>query len=195
MTRTDVIAVLAESHATLIDALATELDPAAPSRLPGWSVGHVMTHLARNADSVVRRLDGAAAGTVVDQYPGGTTQRTQDIEAGAGRSWVELVNDVTISARAIDRVASALPDEAWPRLSRSSGGEIQDVTTVLARRIREVVIHQFDLGLGSVPSTWPDLLVDDLLDELVPTLISRCDRRELAAWLTGRGDAPRLEPF
>jgi maleylpyruvate isomerase len=30
-----------------------------PSRLPGWTVGHVVTHLARNADGHVRRLDGA----------------------------------------------------------------------------------------------------------------------------------------
>jgi len=42
-----------------------------PSRLPGWTVGHVVTHLARNADSVVRRLHGAAAGVPAPQYPGG----------------------------------------------------------------------------------------------------------------------------
>ena len=38
-----------------------ELDVAAPSRLPDWTVGHVLTHLARNADSIVRVLAGQRA--------------------------------------------------------------------------------------------------------------------------------------
>ena len=46
-----------------------------PSQLPGWSVGHTLTHLARNADSVVWRLGGAAKGERRDQYPGGLEQR------------------------------------------------------------------------------------------------------------------------
>ena len=48
-------------------AALRDLDDAAarrPSLLPGWSVGHVLTHIARNADSVVWRLEGAAAGEV-----------------------------------------------------------------------------------------------------------------------------------
>ncbi len=61
-----------------------------PSRLPGWSAGHLLSHVARNADSVVWRLEGAARGELRDQYPGGLEQRRDDIEAGAGRrgaSW------------------------------------------------------------------------------------------------------------
>ena len=27
------------------------------SKLPGWSVGHVLTHLARNAESMCRRIE------------------------------------------------------------------------------------------------------------------------------------------
>ena len=48
-----------------LDGALRGLDDAAarrPSLLPGWSVGHVLTHIARNADSVVWRLEGAAAG-------------------------------------------------------------------------------------------------------------------------------------
>ena len=40
-----------------LDALA-ELDPQRPSLLPDWTVGHVLTHIARNADSIIRMLDG-----------------------------------------------------------------------------------------------------------------------------------------
>ena len=32
-----------------------------PSLLPGWSIGHVLTHVARNADSHRRRADAASA--------------------------------------------------------------------------------------------------------------------------------------
>ena len=42
---------------------AGRLDAPAPSRLPGWTVGHVLTHLARNADSMVRVLGAAEAGS------------------------------------------------------------------------------------------------------------------------------------
>ncbi len=59
---------------------------ARPSLLAGWTVAHLLTHLARNADSHVRRTEAAIAGVVVDQYPGGLAERAADIEAGAGRS-------------------------------------------------------------------------------------------------------------
>ena len=54
-----------------------------PSRLPGWTVAHVLAHLARNAESHVRMLDAALASGAVEQYPGGYEQRRHDIEAGA----------------------------------------------------------------------------------------------------------------
>ena len=53
--------LLAEQTRLLIGT-ARSLDDAAvreASLCPPWSRGHVLTHLARNADSVVRRLEGA----------------------------------------------------------------------------------------------------------------------------------------
>src|SRR5450631_4040107 len=79
--------------ASTIEALTDEV-ARRPSLLPDWSVGHVLTHLARNADSVVRRLQAAAEGRVVDQYAGGAEGRKQDIEAGAGRPAGALVGYV-----------------------------------------------------------------------------------------------------
>ena len=66
-----------KSHARLALTLAgvTDTDARRPSLLPGWSVGHVLTHLARNADSHVRMLEAAAVGEVADQYPGGNERR------------------------------------------------------------------------------------------------------------------------
>lgn len=78
-----------------------------PSRLPGWTVGHVLTHIARNADSHGHMLDAAAAGRAVEQYPGGYDQRGHDIEAGAARPADELRADV--------RSTSAALEAAWDR--------------------------------------------------------------------------------
>jgi len=60
------IAPVRDSHARLRATLAglTDADARGPSLLPGWSVGHVLTHLARNADSLVRMLKAAARGDV-----------------------------------------------------------------------------------------------------------------------------------
>ncbi|MET0910545.1 MAG: maleylpyruvate isomerase N-terminal domain-containing protein, partial [Ilumatobacteraceae bacterium] len=46
-------------------------DAELPSLLPGWTRGHVLTHIARNADSFVRLLEAAGRGEVVTQYAGG----------------------------------------------------------------------------------------------------------------------------
>ena len=88
------------SHVRLAGTLARLDDASArrPSLLPGWTVGHVLTHLARNADSHVRLVQAALRGEVGDQYPGGNPQREADIEAGAGRPAAELVEDVLAAA-------------------------------------------------------------------------------------------------
>ena len=57
-----------------------------PTALPGWTLGHLLTHVARNADSHVRRAEAARRGEVIEQYVGGWEGRTAEIEAGATRS-------------------------------------------------------------------------------------------------------------
>ena len=72
----------------LSDAQARE-----PSMLPGWSRGHVLTHLARNADAMVNLLTWARTGDETPMYPS-REQRNADIEAGSGRPASDLVADV-----------------------------------------------------------------------------------------------------
>lgn len=60
-------------------------DMRSASALPGWSLGHVLTHLARNADAHARRLAGALVGQDVPKYGPGQDQRAGEIESGAGR--------------------------------------------------------------------------------------------------------------
>lgn len=75
-----------DAHRRCVQAIA-ELDDdeiGRPSRLPGWTVGHVLTHLARNADSHLRRTEAARRGEIVDQYGAGSDGRAAEIEAGTG---------------------------------------------------------------------------------------------------------------
>ena len=60
-----------------------DADLAAPSRLPGWTRGHVLAHLARNADGCVNLLTWARTGIETPQYAS-DERRDADIETGAG---------------------------------------------------------------------------------------------------------------
>jgi maleylpyruvate isomerase len=183
------------AHAALLADLTGLSDAVArgPSRLPGWSIGHVLTHLARNADSVVWRLEGAALGELRDQYPGGLEQRTGAIEAGAGRPAAELVLDVHRSSDAVERVMADLPTTAWDAPSRTSKGVVESSRDAALSRWREVVVHHGDLGLAAVP--FPPALVDAWLPRELPRLAERTDPADLLAWVIGRGDPPVLAPW
>src|SRR4051794_40736294 len=85
-----------QAHGRLAELVQGLSDDAtrAPSLLPGWTVGHVLTHIARNADSMTRRIDGAARDKIVDQYRGGAAGRSGEIDQGAFRAATALVADV-----------------------------------------------------------------------------------------------------
>lgn len=176
-----------------LDTALVGLDDAAahrPSLLAGWSVGHVLTHIARNADSVVWRLEGAARGELRDQYPGGLEQRKTDIEAGAARPAAALVADVRRTSAAVTGVMAGLPTEAWDAPSRTSRGVVESSRDAILSRWREVVVHHGDLGLAPVPL--PPELVAAWLPRELARLAERTDPARLLSWIIGRGDAPVL---
>src|SRR4051794_19255174 len=75
---------------------AADLDDAAcaePSLLPGWTRGHVLTHLARNADAYTNLLLGAARGEDRAAYAT-PTARAEGIEAGYARPLAEQLDDI-----------------------------------------------------------------------------------------------------
>jgi len=116
-----------------------------PSLLPGWSIGHVLTHVARNADSVVRMVEAAQRGEIVWQYAEG--QREREIEEGSGRSARELVDDVGCAADAVARTWAATSDAVWATgMCKVRAGDCP-INLVPLRRWREVELHHADLGL------------------------------------------------
>lgn len=122
-----------------------DLDPGRPSALPGWSIGHVLTHVARNADSHREMLDGRP------QYVDAEA-RDGAIEEGSSRSIDVIIDDVRTSSDALASAwgASLGAEDVARNWSGSattlSGARPLAVLPLL--RWREVEIHRLDLGIG-----------------------------------------------
>lgn len=143
------------AHRAVLTTLAGLDDEAVagPSRLPGWTRGHVLTHLARNADSHVRALTGAASGRHVDRYPGGPEQRDAEIEAGRARPVAEQVADVATSIERLEAAWASMPVAAWEQRGTLMGAA-EPVARLPWKRWREVELHRFDLDLGATEDDW-----------------------------------------
>ena len=195
MRPSDAIAVCTAAHERLLTTLANIDDsvPGRPSRLPGWSVGHLLTHVARNADGHALRLEGALRDEEVPRYPGGPEQRDREIEEGAGRPAKELVQDVAESAERLAETWSRSEQAGWPN-SRWLAGDRWPTSGSPLRRLREVEVHHVDLGLGYEATDWPDEYVGwELplsLEGLPERLSSSTDSRRLLAWIIGRSPWP-----
>lgn len=146
------LASVREATERLLSA-AARLDNAAgaaPSRLPGWSRGHVLAHLARNADALVNALEGRP------MYANSTI-RDADIERDAGRPLVAHVDDLRVTDARFQRTAAAPAD--WTRTITMRNGVTDVAARVPFRRWAEVELHGVDLGL--------DRDLEDLSEEFV----------------------------
>lgn len=219
----DPLALMTEvDHATerLLGTAAAVGDDAvgAPSRLPGWTRGHVLTHLARNADSLVNLLTWARTGVVTPQYPS-WERRERDIEAGAPRPLSEQVADLRDASARFAAAAAELPAEAWAVVLGPPNPK--PAAHVVWRRLREVEVHHVDLGSGYSPADWSSAFGHRLLhdvatgfagrDDVPPVVLCPSDSGHeltigavagapavtgtacaLAAWLTGRSTGADL---
>lgn len=194
----------AAAHQRLLSVLdermaAGGFDPRAPSHLPGWTVGHVLTHLARDADGLVVLFEAASQGRVGDQYQGGVAQRDADIEAGADRSAADLIVDLRRSVWALEAAWVACSAEGWAGRGRCGEAGVA-VADLPFRRWREVEVHGVDLDLGLTFEDWsPEYVRWELVRQemtwraRMPMGLSSLPREVLAlpppvrlAWLLGR---------
>lgn len=196
----------------------TDEDMRAPSLLPGWTRGHVVTHLARNADAFCNLLHWAESGQEHYMYDS-REQRDADIEAGANRSAHDLRVDASASAgRFIQAINELDVRHEDVLVSREPTGQTFPARDVATLRLVEVEIHHADLGIGYSPADWDPAFCDLVLARVVddradgpamvlkstdtaglwkygvqgqgPTIEGRaCD---LAWWVLGRGDGTGL---
>ncbi|SNR85210.1 maleylpyruvate isomerase family mycothiol-dependent enzyme [Actinomadura mexicana] len=175
------------------------------SALPGWSRGHVATHIARNADSLWNLLEGARTGTEIPQYPS-MDRRNADVTAGAGRGREELVADVRATQARFSEQARSLPGRAWNASVRAMSGRSHPAWYAVFRRWNEVEAHHVDLAAGYGPADWPEpyvrwaaaatladlpALPDRRLGELAGLRITATDSGETAelGWTPGGPEA------
>lgn len=149
-----------DRHTELLLATARDLDDLRTASLcVGWTRGHVLTHVARNAEGLAAMVRAAVDGTGETMYAG-DEQRDAQIEAGARRPLDEQVAEV---ARTAAELATALrrlgPDHADLRLERTPGGMRVRIGNLPRMRLREVVYHHVDLAAGfTFDDVEPDLL-------------------------------------
>lgn len=191
------------AEARLADAMAGLDDAAvrADSRLPGWTRGHVLTHLARNADAHARRIRGALDGQDVGKYPGGCAQRRAEIEQGASRPATEILADLQHSQESLAMLLRQADAAGWPNAGFLGGGQY-GVGGCPAHRLREVEMHHVDLHIGYDPGDWPAEYVAWEMTYLLPSVEERkhdpTQRASTLAWLAGRGSAQtgwNLDPW
>lgn len=145
----------------------------APTVLTGWTVGHLLTHLARNADALSNLAHWAATGIETPMYPGGPDQRLADIESGAARPPTQIIDDVLAGADRLQSRLDALTPEAWTTQVRTAQGRTVTAALIPWLRVREVWLHLIDLGVGVTVDDFPDNLVDALLPDAFATLATR----------------------
>jgi maleylpyruvate isomerase len=133
-----------------------------PSLLPGWTIGHVLTHVARNADALVNLCDWALTGVRKPMYVS-TEAREADIAEGAARPIAEQVQDIAAAeARLLERFED-LPGAAWTATVAWPSGATGAAYQVVPARLNELEVHHVDLGLGytfdDVPAEVRDVLL------------------------------------
>ncbi|MGW3494983.1 maleylpyruvate isomerase family mycothiol-dependent enzyme [Streptomyces sp. NPDC001020] len=112
---------------------------AEPSRLPGWTRGHILAHLARNADALVHVLQGRP------MYVSAQA-RDADIERDAPRPLDAQLTDLRESAARFQAVGATPAD--WSRTVELRNGVTDSAARVPFRRWVEVELHHVDLGIG-----------------------------------------------
>jgi maleylpyruvate isomerase len=186
----------------------------APSALPGWTIGHVLTHVARNADAYTNLLTWARTGVETPAYAS-PEARVAGIDAGAGRPLAEQIADLREAHERFADAGAAMPAKAWTFHLAPTGASAAAVPWA---RLREVEVHHVDLGAGYAPADWSDAFALRLLREIVSgaphdfalvlrpygvehPLIIGADpgapvvggpTRSIAAWLAGRADGADL---
>lgn len=149
-TQAELVELLDRSTTSLdqtIQALTTqEVDE--PSGLPGWSRGHLLTHLANNAEGLTRVILGALTSQVLPMYSSADA-RQGDIAAGATRDGLVIVAHAQLAAATLSSAIRTVSDWDSPTVFHTVTGAVeQPLTEVLRMRLREVAIHHVDLNAG-----------------------------------------------
>jgi maleylpyruvate isomerase len=145
-----------------------------PSRLPGWSRGHVITHLARNADGFVNLLTWARTGVEHPMYLS-TADRDADIEEGAGRLAQVVREDLRAASDRFAMASERLSDSQWLATVAGRASMVFPAANIPSMRLFELWVHLADLDLGVGFEDVPAEQLEGMLGTAVSRLVDRPD--------------------
>jgi maleylpyruvate isomerase len=166
-----------------------------PSRLPGWSVGHVLSHIALNAEAFARCAEDLRAGRNGVMYPHGVAGRNADIADQATRSAAAIADHLAESAAAFTAAWAAAPPIG---VCRTAEG-MADFPSyeIPLRRLREVEVHGTDSGIAALgTSSWSEAFIRADIAGQLALVRRRTDlhqQRALLAWLLDRSLQPEID--
>ena len=154
------LAICRESHRRFLDSVMQLDDDALrrPSRLPGWSRGHVVAHVVNKASAHVVLFGGPARGEVRHLYPPGHDQDAA-AAAGSGRSRDEFAAALREAFVRLEDAWDRLPEPHWAAMATMTAGE-RTLAEVVSHHLRNVEVHHVDLGAGYQAADWPALFVE-----------------------------------
>jgi maleylpyruvate isomerase len=152
-----VLALMTEHTDRLLQSVARldDDDLRAPSQLPGWTRGHVLTHIARNADALGNVVRSGLTGHITPMYES-TERRNADIEDGSGRSPADIEADLESSAERLLALLADVPADLVDTVVPTGRGWDLSLQDVPWMRLREVTYHHVDLGVGFSLAILPD---------------------------------------
>lgn len=140
-----------------------EGDWAEPLGLPGWTVAHLVAHVAYNASALSRLVHWARTGEETLMYSG-PEQRAEEIEHGA-----------TLPPSRLRALVRETDEQLWADLAglstwdakvRTAQGRIVPAAEIPWLRTREVWIHAVDLGTGLRFEDFPADLLGALITDI-----------------------------
>ncbi|MFD0901818.1 maleylpyruvate isomerase N-terminal domain-containing protein [Actinomadura sediminis] len=175
-----------------------------PSLLPGWTRGHLVAHVAANADALGNLVRWASTGEETPMYAS-PEERAAGIERGGRMGGAELAEWLARSCAALRTGMEALTERQWEREVVTAQGRTVPAAEVPWLRAREVLVHAVDLGTGVRFADLPDGFLRALAADIVAkrgldaSALPDGPPSEVAAWLAGRphalADAPVLGPW
>jgi maleylpyruvate isomerase len=143
------LAAARRAGAALSEAVG-ELDDVAlhtATPLAGWTRGHVVSHLARNADGLVNLLHWARTGIESPMYTS-KADREADIQEGANRLAQVQHEDLKAADERFFMAAEVMSDTDWEAGVVNARGMPIGASLVPWMRLAEVLVHHVDLGVG-----------------------------------------------
>lgn len=182
-----------------------------PSRLPGWTGRHLLSHVGHNARALSRLAHWARTGEPTPMYANPET-RSREIAAGAVWPVKRLRDFVEAEQQKLVEALDGFTDEMWHAEVVTAQGRAVPANIIPWLRARELWVHACDLPVpadfGQMPADFLDALIADASTRRSTQGISRSalevsgTAADIARWLTGRGSTihtgaplPELPPW